>query len=90
MSEKHVIGENHLALINEMREQGTELVYRLGQIEMELISTEEQLESLKGAKVAAINEYKQLQQKETDLVKELTDKYGTGTLNIESGEFVAS
>lgn len=90
MSEKNVIEETHLNDINQLREQSTDLVYRLGQIEMELIAAEQRLDELRRAKTAAIDEYKRLQIKESDLVKSLTEKYGTGTLNIDSGEFIAS
>jgi len=90
MSETNVIQPEHLSEINSIREQSTELVYRLGQIEMELIAANQRLDELQNAKVAAISEYKQLQTKEADLVKTLTEKYGTGTLNIDSGEFIAS
>lgn len=90
MSETNVIQPEHLTEINLIREQSTELVYRLGQIEMELIAANQRLDELQKAKVAAVSEYKQLQTKEADLVKTLTEKYGTGTLNIDSGEFIAS
>lgn len=90
MSDKNVIEETHLNDINQLREQSTDLVYRLGQIEMELIAAEQRLDELKRAKTASIDEYKELQRKEADLVKTLTEKYGTGTLNIDSGEFIAS
>lgn len=90
MSEKHVIDSTHLEQINQLRESSTDLIYRLGQIEMELIAANQRLDELQKAKVAAISEYKQLQHSETELVKILTDQYGTGTLNIESGEFIAS
>ena len=90
MSETNVIQPEHLGEINSIREQSTELVYRLGQIEMELIAANQRLDDLHTAKTTAIEEYKQLQTKETDLVKSLTDQSGTGTLNIDSGEFIAS
>ena len=90
MSETNVIQPEHLGEINSIRGQSTELVYRLGQIEMELIAANQRLDELQNAKVAAISEYKQLQNKEAELVKTLTEKYGTGTLNIDSGEFIAS
>jgi len=90
MSETNVIQPEHLNEINSIREQSTELVYRLGQIEMELIAANQRLDELQKSKIDAIDKYKQLQTKETDLVKLLTDKYGTGTLNIDSGEFIAS
>jgi len=90
MSDKNVIEETHLNDINQLREQSTDLVYRLGQIEMELIAAEQRLDELKRAKTASIDEYKELQRKEADIVKTLTEKYGTGTLNIDSGEFIAS
>ena len=90
MSEKNVIEQEHMNQIQQLRETSTELIYRLGQIEMELITTNQRLDDLNAAKVAAISEYKQLQKTENELVDSLTEKYGIGTLNIDSGEFVAS
>lgn len=90
MSEKNVIEQEHMDKIQQLRETSTELIYRLGQIEMELITTNQRLDDLNAAKVAAISEYKQLQKTENELVDALTEKYGVGTLNIDSGEFVAS
>jgi hypothetical protein len=90
MSEKNVIEQEHMEKILQLRETSTELIYRLGQIEMELITTNQRLDDLNDAKVAAISEYKELQKTENDLVDSLTEKYGVGTLNIDSGEFVAS
>lgn len=90
MSEKNVIEQEHMNQIQQLRETSTELIYRLGQIEMELITTNQRLDDLNAAKVAAISEYKQLQKTENELVDSLTEKYGVGTLNIDSGEFVAS
>lgn len=90
MSEKNVIEQEHMEKIRQLRETSTELIYRLGQIEMELITTNQRLDDLNAAKVAAIGEYKQLQKTENELVDSLTEKYGVGTLNIDSGEFVAS
>ncbi len=90
MSEKNVIEQAHMNEINAIREQSTDLIYRLGQIEMELIVSNQRITELSTAKINAIDEYKQLQDTETSLVKTLTEKYGTGTLDIESGEFIAS
>lgn len=90
MSEKNVIEQEHMDKIQQLRDTSTELIYRLGQIELELITTNQRLDELNKAKVAAISEYKTLQKTENELVDTLTKKYGVGTLNIDSGEFVAS
>ena len=41
-------------------------------------------------KEKAQQEYTELQQQERDLVKTLNSKYGTGTVDLESGEFIPS
>ena len=48
----------------------------------------QRIDSLIKAKEQLQNEYIGLQNQEGDLVKELNDKYGAGTVDIASGEFI--
>ena len=62
--------------------QGTyqQITLALGQLNVSKYAMEEREDSLKKALLDT-------KTKENDLAKELTEKYGKGTLNIETGEF---
>jgi len=90
MSETKVITQEELKSIEELRGKSTDLIFEFGQTEMEIMMTEKRLTDLKSHKSSLETKYKELQDTETLLVQSLNEKYGAGTLNIESGEFVAS
>jgi uncharacterized coiled-coil DUF342 family protein len=69
-----------LQAINKLREKTDRLVYQLGQIE-------QQQNSLKRLKTSTFEQIDELQSKEKQLAKQLSSKYGTGTLDMESGTF---
>lgn len=90
MSENKVITPEELKSVEELRSSSTDLIFEFGQVEMEIMMTEKRLTELKSHKSTLEAKYGQLQDKESLLVKQFSEKYGNGTLNIESGEFVAS
>ena len=57
-----------------------EIIVKLGQISIQKIQIESTENELK-------NEFFKTQQEESTLAKTLSDKYGVGTLDIESGKF---
>tara|TARA_R100000781_G_C4059086_1_gene120380 strand:+ start:276 stop:611 length:336 start_codon:yes stop_codon:yes gene_type:complete len=59
----------------------------LGRVSVLHIQTEQRLEDLENNKIQLEVMYKQTQQKESDLVGELTEKYGVGNLDINTGKF---
>ena len=46
------------------------------------------LENLEVAKMSCQEQYKELQQQEEDLVTNLNKKYGIGTVDVNTGEFI--
>ena len=82
MSETQKFDQGDLLAINKLREQTDRLVYQLGQIETQQFS----LKSLKSSTFEKLDE---LQSKEKQLAKQLSTKYGTGTLDMESGTFTS-
>ena len=90
MSEKQKFTEEEVNMIQTLREGNARKIQEFGQIEIETFLTEQRLEALKNAKEKSLEEYKNLQQQEQGLVKTLNDKYGTGTVDLESGEFIPS
>ena len=53
-------------------------------------SLEIQLQELEYRKQFLKNKYQELKQKEEILGKQLQEKYGNGTINLEKGEFVTT
>lgn len=77
-----------LEKIVELREANAAKISQFGQIELELLLANQRVVSLQEAKVQLQKDYIALQNQEGDLVKELNDKYGAGTVDIASGEFI--
>ena len=90
MSENKKLEQNEMQSIEELRNQSTDLIFQFGQVEMEIMITSKRLEELQNAKSDLENEYINLQNKEQNVIEELTKKYGAGSLNVENGEFIAS
>lgn len=65
-----------------------EIAVRLGQVKLEQISTKRQLQNLQDLELAIENEYITTQTKEQTFAQALQEKYGTGELNLETGEFL--
>jgi chromosome segregation ATPase len=90
MSEKKVLEQKEMQSIEDLRNQSTDLIFQFGQVEMEILITQNRLEELKTAKTDLETQYHELQNQERQVIQDLTNKYGAGSLNIENGEFVAS
>ena len=76
-----------LEKIVELREANAGKINQFGQLEWEHLLAKQRVDSLNQAKIQLQNDYVALQNQETELVKELNDKYGAGTVDIASGEF---
>lgn len=90
MSEKTVLEQKEMQSIEDLRNQSTDLIFQFGQVEMEILITSKRLEELKTAKTDLEARYHELQGQEQQVIQDLTNKYGAGSLNIENGEFVAT
>ena len=67
--------------ITELQQKNNTLVTELGQIELIKLNLQLRKES-------AEKFFEELRSEEQELAKELTDKYGSGSINLETGEFV--
>ena len=73
MSQSQKFTQEELDTINELREGNSEKITEFGQIELELLLTEQRLESLLKAKKDLKDHYNELQQKERNFVEKLKD-----------------
>jgi len=67
--------------VNEIKASYDQLVYSLGQIEIQLLELETQKNQLK-------DQFKHVKQKETELGTHLEQIYGKGNINLSTGEFI--
>ena len=88
MSENKKFTEDELALVVELREANAQKITEFGQIELEILLANQRIEALMNAKDGMQKDYIGLQEKEEQLIKDLNDKYGAGTVDIASGEFI--
>ena len=81
---------DELEKIKKLRDKNNEKTREFGQLEMESLRANEHYENLVKEKKKLIEEYKKIQKDERDLVLELNKKYGSGTVDLDSGEFTPS
>lgn len=79
--EKTLITEEDKKQILSTQEKENNFIIQLGQLELEIQNLELQKESILD-QVALFNQEKK------DLAKMLQDKYGEGTFDLDSGEFI--
>ena len=66
--------------VNDLKNKFNETVQALGSIELQLLNINLKKEQLKMEAV-------EIQKEEIDLAKEIEEKYGSGTISLETGEF---
>ena len=79
--------EEEIQSLNNLSDTYRAVQNELGVIEVRKIQLNQQLDALDRRKVEVETAYTTNQQTEQELSKSLTDKYGAGNLNPETGEF---
>ena len=79
--------EDEMKSLQDLQNDYQEKQALLGQLSVQRILINQQLESLEAREVELEGEYTATQQKERELVETLNEKYGPGELNPETGEF---
>ena len=79
--ENQKLSEEELQKIGELQQKNNAVVSELGQIELIKMNVDARRE-------AAEKYLAELREEEEGLGKELSDKYGSGSINLETGEFV--
>ena len=80
--------EDELKQITELRDSSQAKVVEFGQLKLDKLLTNQRLKQLEDLEAAAETEYEELQKKEVDLVNTFKEKYGVGTVDLNSGEFI--
>tara|TARA_Y100000361_G_C11009944_1_gene263814 strand:+ start:271 stop:552 length:282 start_codon:yes stop_codon:yes gene_type:complete len=86
MSEK-TLTQEEITQVKNIRKNYVAIQNAFGQLHLTKMNLEKQLSDIDTNYENLTTEYEKTQTAERDLVKSIQDKYGTGTLNIESGTF---
>ena len=81
--EKVSLSKEEIQIIKDIQQTEQGIVSQLGQIEYQILSLNSQKEDLKNA-------IKDINNKGNKLGEDLQQKYGDGSINIETGEFTKS
>ena len=82
MSKTIKLTQEELKQLTEVKEKRDQIVYNLGQVDI-------QRAMLEGQRSSILENLAKLQEEETKVGKELQEKYGNGNINIETGEFTS-
>ena len=79
--------KDELNSIEELRNNYNSVTNSLGMLEVSRMQTEKRLEAIEGDKIRLETQYEQLTMIEKELINSLTEKYGQGSIDINSGVF---
>jgi hypothetical protein len=80
---KKVLTEEELQTLKGYQQQENNLVFSFGQIEYQIVGLESQKDDLIEAK-------QKFEEERIKFAKVLTEKYGDGNINLETGEIISS
>ena len=75
-----------LKSIKDLQTQYNQSIFELGAAEAQLIAIEDQVEKIKKGKKGLVSDLVTIEQKESELIKTLQEKYGQGSIDPETGE----
>jgi hypothetical protein len=89
MSERNNIKftKEEMEILTSMREEYAKRISEFGQIYLEKIQLQQKADELMKIEKELQKKYTDLQDKEQQFLKDITEKYGEGSLNATTGEF---
>ncbi|MDA9268155.1 hypothetical protein N9P60_00155 [bacterium] len=80
---KKVLTQEEIQQVTKLREEFNSLTISAGEIEMQIINLQLQKDKIK-------DNFIKLQTQESKVINELENKYGKGTISLETGEFISN
>lgn len=78
--------QEELQSVKDLQSKYNQTLFEIGVAEAQRLALYDQVEKLESNKKALLKDLESIEQKENDLIKSLQEKYGTGSINPESGE----
>ena len=87
MAEEIKFSEEELKSLQELSQSYQNIQASFGQMKVQKILNQQQADALEEAEVKMDADYKDIQDKERELVQQLNEKYGPGQLDPQTGVF---
>jgi ABC-type phosphate transport system auxiliary subunit len=84
--EPRKLTQEEIDLVKDLQKQFQDVTYQIGQYQVKKYLLEKDVEAMNEQINALSLEISRLQQKDKEVAESLTEKYGTGYINIETGE----
>ena len=81
--------QEELQQIKDLQSKYNQTLFEIGLAEAQRIALQDQFEKIETTKKQLVDDLATVEQKEQDLIKSLQDKYGTGSINPETGEIIS-
>jgi hypothetical protein len=78
--------QEEIQQIKELQQKYDQTVFELGSLEAQIIVLNAQIDKLNEEKRNLVSDLNTVGKKESELVKSLQEKYGTGSIDVETGE----
>jgi chromosome segregation ATPase len=78
--------QEEIQQIKELQQKYDQTEFELGSLEAQIIVLNAQIDKLNEEKRNLVSDLNTVGKKESELVKSLQEKYGTGSIDVESGE----
>jgi hypothetical protein len=78
--------QEELQSVNDLQRKYNQTLFEIGVAEAQRLALLDQVEKLESNKKGLLKDLELIEQKENELTKSLQDKYGTGSINPETGE----
>jgi len=80
------LDKSELNSLQNLKSSQEELIYKLGWITLQVQSLQEEIVDLKTKKEEIVKDIEEVEEKESDLRKDLMKKYGDVSIDIKTGE----
>ena len=87
MNESIKLTEEEIFSVTELREQVVTVISNVGQLKLTMDLLKEETKELENKLIEQTSTYKSLLEKEKSLINGLLEKYGVGSLDIDTGVF---
>ena len=88
MSENKQLSPEEVKSIKDLQTKYNKTILELGSIESQIISLNKQVEIFEEEKSNIVSDLDKISEIEKELINALQEKYGTGNINIETGEII--
>jgi oligoribonuclease NrnB/cAMP/cGMP phosphodiesterase (DHH superfamily) len=82
--------QEELQSIKDLQSKYNQTILEIGAAEAQSIVFQENIEKLTEAKKGLVSDLKTIEQKESELVKSLQEKYGNGNIDVNTGEITSA